>query len=465
MRSIHLLTMTVFIIAGALVSLQAQTADSVALVQIRGNMVQKMEGTFSATFQATPIVEVFKMLANETGLNIMISPKINQTVTARFKDVPIRDAFLSILSANDLYFIEQGAIIKIMTSAEYKAELLRNYLVTKTYDASVMDVKNVANIVKPVLTPGIGNLTVDAQSSKIIVSDIREVLEKVDALFEEISKMPLMIEIDAKVVKVTLDNDDGFGINWDVVNKGLSGSASVSVAPFSSFNGASTLGFTGSYTIGDTSFSSVIKAISQHYKTTLVSQPKILAVNREKAKIYVGEEVPYISAIMTNGNSEVSTLKVGISMTIEPQIAPQGEVRFSMEASFGSWVSYNVIGTQYAPKVNSTEISCVAMASNNQTVVIGGLISSSIAVTTNKIPLLGDIPLLGLLFSQIEYEVKREETLIFLTPHMVASGTSSLVSSTNYYMVMTNEGLTNLKNPLPANSRPEAEQPYENMRR
>ncbi len=407
------------------------------IIQIKDNLIENLSGDFSATFQATPVKDVFRIFAMQSGLNIMVSPNINASVTANFNKVGIKDAFLAILTANNLYYLVQGSIVKILTSREYKYELLRQYVITKTYDASIIDIKNLAAVLKPMLSPDIGTFTIDAQSSKIIVMDIKDNFERLDNLFKEISSLPKSVEIEAKVIEIALGKGTEMGINWSAVNIGNAINVNVNLPPQNASNLIVALGGGEMVTIGggqifnNISANAIIAAISTKNKTTLLSQPKILAINRQEATIHIGENVPYIKSVINSTTaqqttSQVDFIPVGIRIIVTPMITTEDEVKMDIKAEFSSQELQDIGNGEKAPLITTTEITCEPIVRDEQTVIIGGLIESSKTTSRKGIPLLMDIPFLGYLFSHNSDVINRTERAIFLTPHILKDGKSNI---------------------------------------
>lgn len=403
-----------------------------AVLQVKGNIIENLEGNFSATFQSSSVAEVFRIIAQETGLNIMLSPKANQTVTAKFKNVLIKDAFLAILSANDLYYIEQGNIVKVMTLPEYKNELLRKYVQTRTYDASIIDIKNLSAVIKPLLTPSIGDFSVDSQSSKIIVTDIKDNFSRIDLLFKDLASLPKMVELETKILQVTLEDGNDMGINWSALNLGKAVDIKLDLIPTGGV-GDSHINISGGYTdpVSGINVNTLISALSTKYKTRLVSQPKILAMNREKALILIGDKVPYVKTVTENDvtarqTSTVDFIDTGVKLEVEPLITPDDEVKLNIKAELSSSKSVPITTTENAPQITTTEVSCNSVAMNNQSIIIGGLIKRNITKNVKAVPFLGYIPLLGFLFSYTSEDITREEIVIIITPRVIRGGTSNL---------------------------------------
>ncbi len=401
------------------------------VIQIKENLIENLNGEFSATFQGTPVKDVFRIFAMQSGLNIMVSPVISANITANFNKVGIKDAFLAILSANNLYYLVQGSIVKILTAREYRNELLRQYIITKTYDASIIDIKNLVAVLKPMLSPGVGNFSIDSQSSKIIVTDIKDNFERLDKLFEEISTLPKLVEIETKILEIDLEDGNEIGINWSALNIGNAVDLKFIFPSASGITSDEKVSISGKQTFGAINVDALIEAIAKKNKTHLLSQPRILAINREEATIHIGSRVPYVKSVINNTTtaqqtSQIEFIDVGIKIIVTPLITPDEEVKMNIKAEMSSYTIDYVTSTEKAPFITTTEISCEPIAKTEQTIIIGGLIKGENTKQKKMVPFLGDIPLLGGLFTHTVDTITRSEMVIFITPKVLKEGRSNI---------------------------------------
>jgi general secretion pathway protein D len=183
----------------------------------------------------------------------------------------------------------------------------------------------------------------------------------------------------------------------------------------------------GLYQILGSDFQATLRAIAQAGKTEILSRPSILTRNSQQAVISLGQEVPLVTNTRFDAvNGQINTVtytSVGIILRVTPFITDEGLVEMivspesSQLADQSQWV--NIGGGAQAPVINSRVADTVVVVPNGQTVVIGGLMQNSKARAESKIPILGDLPLLGNLFKRKIKDDSKTELIIFLTPHIV----------------------------------------------
>ena len=189
----------------------------------------------------------------------------------------------------------------------------------------------------------------------------------------------------------------------------------------------------GIYQVLGSDFTATLRAIAQAGKSEILSRPSILARNNQQATISLGQQVPLVTGTVLSGiaSTPVSTITyqpVGIILTVTPFITSDGMVEMvvspqvSQLADKSQWVpTSSVGGTTLSPVINSRAADTVVVIPDGQTVIIGGLMEKNTQESESKIPFLGDIPGLGILFKHKIMSDVKTELLIFLTPHIVKS--------------------------------------------
>ncbi len=194
----------------------------------------------------------------------------------------------------------------------------------------------------------------------------------------------------------------------------------------------------GQYSLLGADFSATIRAISQAGKAQLLSRPSILARNSQPATIQIGQDVPLITAVrydnFGNAINTISYQAVGIILKVTPFITRDGLVQMIVQPSTSAIDPSTSIPVQAgvnAPVIDVRSADTVVVTPDGQTVVIGGLMENDSGQVVNKIPVLGDIPLLGYLFRHTVSSDAKKELLIFLTPHVIYAPSELAMMSAN----------------------------------
>lgn len=452
-----------------------------------------LEDKISLDIKGMDIVDVLKILAMRSGINMVVGKNVVGKVTIFLKDVRPRQALNIIVLANGFAYEEYEGIITIMTGRDYEARFGEKFadkketLVTKlkyakastlvailnqikskigkvvvddasntvvlmdtpdkllqmrqvlsqvdrptetrVFDINYSNSGKLENKIQEMLTKNIGSINADERTNKIIVSDYPEKIKKIAELIKAFDSRTRQVLIDSKIVEITLNDKLELGINWEYwIKKNLKiGNA----FPLSlSTGGTVTIGTTT--TVDETGeYMSIIKMLNTIGDTRVLSSPRVTALNNEEAKILVGTREAYITQTTSQSGSgatitaeSVNFVDVGIQLYVTPRINKEGFVTMKIKPVVSSATRTEITsgGTiSEIPIVSTSEAETSVMVKDGATIIIAGLIKDEVIQTVNKIPFLGDIPILGHLFKSTNDEVKRKELVIFLTPHILSS--------------------------------------------
>jgi type II secretion system protein D len=290
-------------------------------------------------------------------------------------------------------------------------------------------------------------ITSDMDSRNLIVVTDEQTFEVIKAIVNSLDKPRPQVLIDCVFVQVTLTNEQDLGAELSYTGPdgvGLKGTGTAST--LFGLGGASGLisqapavGSTPSpsspssngafYSLTSNNVNATIHALASTNKTEVLSRPSILTRSNQQATVLVGEMVPIVNGFTpitgTNGATElISTViqqDVGIILKVTPFITAEGNVEMILDPEISSLSADTVaIGNGVnSPIINMISADTVVVTPNNQTVVIGGLMSTQRTEVENKVPLLGDIPALGYLFKYKTKNQQKTELLVFMTPHIV----------------------------------------------
>lgn len=282
-------------------------------------------------------------------------------------------------------------------------------------------------------TVGEATITSDLDTRRLIVVTDEETNENIRTIVAGLDKPKPQVLINVVFVQVTHDNGLDLGAEVSVAGSvpvGLESSGrakDVASTKFGLVDAATDATQYGSfYRVLGKDVTATLRALSAVSKTEILSRPSILTRNNQQATIMVGQSVPLITASRVSdlNNSTVNTVTyqdVGIILRVTPFITSQGlvEMIVSPEISALSATSVAIGNGVNSPVIDRRQADTVVVTASDKTVVIGGLISTQTTDKVTKVPVLGDIPLLGFAFKRkIKNDVKTE-LLIFLTPHVV----------------------------------------------
>jgi type IV pilus assembly protein PilQ len=286
-----------------------------------------------------------------------------------------------------------------------------NELLTKTFKINNAVEKDEIEAIKNMLSiiiPDEKRINIDSRQKEIMVKGTKEELDNVETIITGLDKRAPQIMIEAKVVEIALDNIKELGIKWTAGVKDKDGNL---------LEGQITI---GELTLGGSFersglIEATLKALQTEGKTNILSNPKVLTLDGKEAKILSGSKIP-IRIITPEGLETVEYRDVALSMTITPRLSSDGLITMDVNPKIES------LGTELIqgyPVINSREEKVIIRANLDETVVIGGLITSEDIKNISKIPFLADIPIFGKLFQFTRTTHKKTEIIILITAHLL----------------------------------------------
>jgi type II secretion system protein D len=267
----------------------------------------------------------------------------------------------------------------------------------------------------------------DTQSNTVLVSASPRYMDRVKEMIRKLDVDPPQVLIQVMLAEVTLDSRDQWGVNMQAMFD--IGSATVTGGYGLARGFVNGLGVP-SLAITSDDFSLLIRALQSQGRLQVLSNPSIMAANNSPARIQVGEtiQVPTSSSISSAGNvfSTVASEDIGVILEVTPSINPDGFVRMTINPEISNLSNRTTqISEDFSsPIITRRRADTTVTVHDGQTIVLGGLISDRFEKRDRKVPLLGDIPLLGKLFRADSEDTATTELLIVLTPHVIESPTN-----------------------------------------
>jgi len=430
-------------------------------------------GTVEIHVNDANLIEVLRMLSLQSQKNIIASKDVKGTITANLYDVTVREALDALLATNGYAYRERGNFIYVYSAKEIlDMDKAARVLTTRTFRLFYTPAANVVTMIKPVLsseaqvafttpassgldtgTKDIGGST-HATEDVIVVTDYADNLAHVEKILKEIDRRPQQILLEATILRATLSEDNALGIDFtllgDVDFAGLNAAGASSGAALSGTitsnpgagqildtgYGAAGTGFrsnvpTGGLQVGivHNNIAVFLSALESLTDTTVVANPKILALNKQKGEVIVGRKDGYTTSTTTDTSTvqTVEFLDTGTRLIFRPFIGDDGYIRMEIhpEDSSGGLTSANL------PFKITTETTSNVMVKDGHTVVIGGLFRESSQTSRAQVPGLGNLPGIGYLFRSQRDVTTREEIIILLTPHIIKDDSAYSAASEN----------------------------------
>ncbi len=267
-----------------------------------------------------------------------------------------------------------------------------------------------------------GQVTVipDPNTNSLIVVTSPENAELIRSILAQIDRIPEQVMIETIIVEASLDSSDKLGVEWNFTQDKAFGNTGTTgtVANTLGLQASNPQGFRYSLTGG--ALTAFMNALKTDTKFQVLSTPRIFTSNNVQAEINISQRVPFITSTRTDVNGALTYTydfeDVGIVLTVTPRITANGYVTMDVSQTANDLQGFTTFN---APIINQRQADTTVAVKDGETIILGGIIRNTVSTTVKKIPLLGDIPILGQLFKSTDKSSQRTELLVFLTPRVV----------------------------------------------
>lgn len=434
---------------------------------------QRFEGEqLSFNFQDIEVRSVLQIIADVTQLNLVASDSVQGSITLRLVNVPWDQALDIVLRSKGLDKRLVGNVLMVGPAAEIAQRELEERqnaiasadlapLFTEHFKVNYANAAEINALFQSMsageedsigggLLSNRGSVIVDPRTNSIIMTDTQAKLDDFRGLLTKLDIPVRQVSIEARIVLANTGVSQDLGVRWgydyaradassgrtgfgagaidgvvDMVNGDTisygdaPGGLVVDLAAAPS--GATASSFAVGLLTGNNNFLTLeLSALEAEGRGEVISQPRVIAGNQQKAVIQSGSEIPYQQAT-SSGATAVQFKEATLKLEVTPQITPDNRIIMELIVTKDS-IGEVVAGV---PTIDVTQLETQVIADNGQTIVLGGIFEQAVVESEEKTPILGDIPVLGALFSRTTRSNDKRETLIFITPRILENTTAS----------------------------------------
>lgn len=427
----------------------------------------------SLEFQDIPVRQVLQLLGDFTGTNIVAADNVQGNITLNLRDVPADQALDIILKTKNLDKRRSGNVIWVAPAADIiksekeeadaiaqgiklapiQTEYMRlSYakasVIGKFLDDARQEARKYANGGNSDTTIGNswalesllsarGSAVADDRTNTLVINDTAKNLDKIRKMIELLDVPVKQVMVEARIVRATTDFSKELGVRWGIaaskdngrfttaptlsglgdMRRDSSTIRGLNVDLGVAGNGASSISF-GLLSLADFMLDLELSALQADGYGEVISTPKVLTADKQKATIKTGQEIPYQTITNTGGiaTATVAFKEAVLQLDVTPSITPEGKVQMQLNVTNDSIGTAAVNGEV---PINKNEINTNVLVNDGETVVLGGVFEQDNTKTVNKVPLLGDLPAVGRLFRHDVKKENKRELLIFVTPKIV----------------------------------------------
>ncbi|KDN29592.1 fimbrial protein [Vibrio fortis] len=437
------------------------SAPTIAEDEPKKSILDREGKLISINFQDIPVRNVLQLIADYNDFNLVVSDSVSGNLTLRLDGVPWQQVLDIILQVKGLDKRVDGNVILVAPRAELdlreqqaleksrleqelgelKSEIIKINFAKATDIADMIGGDGTVSMLSDR-----GSITIDERTNSLLIRELAENISVIREIIESLDIPVKQVQIEARIVTVTEGNLDELGVRWGVsstngsfkaggsiegnyptiqpYNGGDSGDDSSALDNYLNVNlgatspNASSIAFQVAKLGSDTLLDLELSALQQESKAEIISSPRLITTNKKPAYIEQGTEIPYLES-SSSGATSVSFKKAVLSLKVTPQITPDNRLVLDLSVTQDRPGQVVKTGTGEAVAIDTQRIGTQVLVNNGETVVLGGIFQHSVSNTVDKVPVLGDLPLLGALFRRSYENVGKSELLIFVTPKVV----------------------------------------------
>lgn len=415
----------------------------------------------SLDFQNVDIRTILQILSKEANTNIVASDSVQGKMTLTLKDVPWDQALELVLDTYDLVKVQHGNIIRISPREEVakrfeqqlEEEKKKNELepiLSRTFQLKYKNVDEFKDILKlgegtgrgdrNSILSARGSALIDPSTNTLIVNDIAGVIKKFEKLIEELDVPAQQVMVEARIVEAAEGVSRDLGVKFGYARRGATAWGTDLDSAIKNRNAAltNTTTFLGANvnlpvssatnsialvrSIASGALGLEVAAMEEQNRSKVISNPRVLTQDRKEAEIRQGVQIPYQTKDK-DGKTETSFKDAVLSLKVTPRITPDSKIILDVIINKDD-ADYTYSNLDGEPSISTKQVKTQAMIEDGGTLIVGGVYQENISNRVNKVPLLGDLPVVGNLFKSRDRDHRRNELLFFITPRIMGGESS-----------------------------------------
>jgi type IV pilus assembly protein PilQ len=405
----------------------------------------------SLDFQDVPVRQVLQIIAQVNGFNLVTTDTVTGNVTISLSGVPWDQALDMILKVKGLDKRLEGNILLIAPTEELtarEAQQLRSKqqvaelapLISTNVQINYAKAQDLAAILKgtenSILTSR-GSVAVDERTNTLLLRDTQTSIDEAKILVDALDIPIKQVLIESRMVTVRDNASESLGVQWGLSSTISNGAVSGSLTGADSLTSgvipsttdrlnvalpvsspAGRIGIQIARLLDGTIIDLELSALESENKGEVIASPRITVANQHEAYIEQGTEIPYVEAT-SSGATSVEFKKAVLSLKVTPHITPDNRIIMDLVVTQDTRGDTVSTSTGDAVAIDTQEISTQVLVENGETIVLGGIFQQSSSNDIRKVPLLGDLPIVGYLFKNSSEIMEKRELLIFVTPKIL----------------------------------------------
>ncbi|PRM07309.1 Type IV pilus biogenesis and competence protein PilQ precursor [Haemophilus influenzae] len=395
---------------------------------------------FFIRLSQAPLSQTLEQLAFQQDVNLVIGDTLENKISLKLNNINM-PRLLQIIAKSKKLTLNKDEGIYYLNGRQVAGNLTTNepHLVSHTvklHFAKASELMKSLTTGSGSLLSSAGSITFDDRSNLLVIQDDPRSVQNIKKLIAEMDKPIEQIAIEARIVTITDESLKELGVRWGIFNPtenarrvagSLAGNSFENIADNLNVNFATTTTPAGSIALQVAKINGrlldlELSALERENNVEIIASPRLLTTNKKSASIKQGTEIPYVVSNTRNDTQSVEFREAVLGLEVTPHISKDNNILLDLlvsQNSPGSRVSY---GQNEVVSIDKQEINTQVFAKDGETIVLGGVFHDTITKSEDKVPLLGDIPVIKRLFSKESERHQKRELVIFVTPHILKAG-------------------------------------------
>ena len=365
-----------------------------------------VEDTITVSFRDTPLEEVYEMLSRQARVNIVLGKDVTGEVSVNLYEVTLDEAIRLIADAAGYTAENRGGTYLIFEREDVGKDSVHGNTEIRNFKVQYTDPQVVADLLTKHLSR-YGQITTLEDRNLLVAEDLPEFLDRLEKMLTKVDAQPRQILIVARILEITLDENQVYGIDWSLASGNLT-FGTEGLAP----TGIS--GFFLEFMSGDLEVQ--LNALSNEGRVRTLSTPKLLVLENQEAEVLIGDRTGFrVTTTINQVTTEnIEFIESGVILKVKASVDQSQRIVLDVHPEVS-----NTTVSDGIPSQTTTEVTTQFVAEDGQKIFIGGLIKDSVTARRRGVPVLKDVPLFGNLFARTDDVVVNTETVVLIEPHIV----------------------------------------------
>ncbi len=384
---------------------------------------QVTDHRISMTMKDADLADVMDMISREKRVNVFVSTESVEPVSFSLYDMSVPEAIRAIANAAGMaveHYDGNYFVVERDEAGKYAPDALTE---VRSFELQYVGVEDVESLLEPYLSE-YGEITSFEDRNLFLVEDTPAFLRRIASLKRQIDQPPTQILIEAKILEITLTDEDSYGLDWSNLFSSGDGSGDFGT------RGLTQPGSTGFFfNFADAKFAATLNALTSQGRVRTLSSPKLLATENLESSVIVGDRRGYsvVTTINQVTTESIEFLESGVILRVTPTVDDNGRIMLDIHPEVSTGVIDPISGI---PSQTTTEVTTRMIVPDGQTIFVGGLIKHRIDESKSGVPVVGRIPGVGRLFTKRSNTTTNTETVVLITPTVVRQGESAIDKDT-----------------------------------